>query len=221
MSYVLLNLPAHPTNRWSRNGQKIEYVVMHYVGAVSTAKNNGDYFANTPNLGASAHYFIDETTVVSCVPLEESAGHCGVDYSGGRAPFWSKCRNKNSIGIEMCCKKDSRGDWYIAPETVDNAVQLVKTLMRRYGIDAAHVVRHYDVCWKICPEPWVRDERQWTAFKQRLEEQITEPKWYERSGEWAEAQRLGITDGTRPDQPATRAEVAAMVLRAMKLGAKA
>ena len=118
MSFVIINKPAHSTNRWSRNGQSIEYIVMHYVGAVSTARNNGDYFANNANLGASAHYFVDETTVVSSVPLEESAGHCGVDYSGGRAPFWGKCRNKNSIGIEMCCKKDSMGNWYIEPETV-------------------------------------------------------------------------------------------------------
>ena len=218
MSFVIINKPAHGTNRWSRNGQGIEYIVMHYVGAVSTARNNGDYFANNANLGASAHYFVDETTVVSSVPPEESAGHCGVDYSGGRAPFWGKCRNKNSIGIEMCCKKDSRGNWYIEPETVNNAVRLVKMLMSRYGIDADHVVRHYDVCWKICPWPWVNDENQWRAFKQRLEETGTEPKWYEKSGEWAEAKRLGVTDGTRPDEPATRAEVAAMILRAGKLG---
>lgn len=220
MSMVMINRPAHPTNRWSRYGQTVQYIVLHYVGAVSTAKNNGDYFANTANLGASAHYFVDETTVVSSVPLSESAGHCGVDYSAGRAPFWGKCCNRNSIGIEMCCKKDSRGDWYLEPETVDNALTLVKMLMERYGIDLDHVVRHYDVCWKICPEPWVRDESQWRAFKQRLEEKNTQPKWYEKSGEWAEAKQLGITDGTRPDDKATRAEVAAMVLRAKKLEAR-
>lgn len=42
-------------------------------------------------------------------------------------------------------------------------------------------------------------------------------KWYEK--ELAEAVAAGITDGSRPDEPATRAEVAVMVLRAMK-GAK-
>ena len=101
-----------------------------------------------------------------------------------------------------------------------NALTLVKMLMQRYGIDAGHVVRHYDVCWKICPEPWVRDESQWRAFQQRLEETNTQPKWYETSGEWAEAKKLGITDGTRPEDKATRAEVAAMVLRAKKLEAR-
>ena len=36
-------LLAHPTNRWSRNGQAVEYIVLHYVGAVSTAKANAVY----------------------------------------------------------------------------------------------------------------------------------------------------------------------------------
>ena len=40
--------------------------------------------------------------------------------------------------------------------------------------------------------------------------------WYIKNGELAEAKALGITDGTRPDAPATRAEVAAMVLRAVR-----
>lgn len=42
-------------------------------------------------------------------------------------------------------------------------------------------------------------------------------KWYEK--ELAEAVAAGITDGTRPDDTATRAEVAIMVLRGQK-GAK-
>ena len=33
-------LYANPTNRWSRNGQSVEYIVLHYVGAVSSAKAN-------------------------------------------------------------------------------------------------------------------------------------------------------------------------------------
>lgn len=42
----------------------------------------------------------------------------------------------------------------------------------------------------------------------------SESAWYEK--ELAEAVAAGITDGTRPEEPATRAEVAVMVLRSMK-----
>ena len=166
-------LYANPTNRWSRSGQDVEYIVLHYVGAVSTAKANAVYLNRDANLGWSAHFFTDETSIWQSVPLGESAGHCGVDYSGGTAPFWGKCRCKNSIGIEMCCKKDAAGNWYIEPETVRNTVRLVRWLMAEYGVDPDHIVRHYDVCRKICPEPWVRDRAQWQAFLEQLKEEET------------------------------------------------
>lgn len=164
-------LYANPTNRWSRNGQNIEYIVLHYVGAVSSAKANAVYLNRDGNLGWSAHFFTDEHSIWQPVPLDESAGHCGVDYSNGRAPFWGICRNKNSIGIEMCCKKDAYGNWYIEPETVKNTVALVKWLMAEFNIPIDRVVRHYDVCWKTCPEPWVRDPAQWQSFKKKLTEE--------------------------------------------------
>lgn len=167
-------LAAHPTNTWNRNGQKIEYIVLHYVGAVSTAKNNAEYLHRDSNLGWSAHFFTDEISIWQSVDLSLSAGHCGVDYSNGHAPFWGICRNKNSIGIEMCCKKDAHGNWYIEPETVKNTVALVKWLMAEFNIPLDRVVRHYDVCWKTCPEPWVRYPEQWQAFKKRLIEEEEE-----------------------------------------------
>ena len=163
-------LIAQPTNRWPRNGQKVEYIVLHYVGAVSSAKANAVYLNRDGDLGWSAHFFTDETSIWQSVPLDESAGHCGVDYSNGRAPVWGKCRNKNSIGIEMCCKKDANGVWYIEPETVEKTAALVRWLMAEYGVDLDHVVRHYDVCHKTCPEPWVRDGAQWQAFRDKLKE---------------------------------------------------
>ena len=171
----MIAMPAHPTNQWSRYGLPFDYIVLHYVGAVSTARNNGAYYGNTPNLGASAHFFVDEKEIVASVPLTMSAGHCGVDYSNGQAPYWNGkgtySTNRRSIGIEMCCKKDSKGNWYIEPETVTRTVALVKWLMQEFNIPIGNVIRHYDVCWKTCPEPWVRDPAQWTAFKKRLTEE--------------------------------------------------
>ena len=71
----------------------------------------------------------------------------------------------------MCCKKDANGNWYIEPETVTRTVALVKWLMQEHNIPIERVVRHYDVCWKTCPEPWVRDPAQWNSFKKRLTEE--------------------------------------------------
>lgn len=172
----MIVMPAHPTNTWDRLGTKFEYIVIHYVGAVSTARNNGQYYGSSPNLGASAHFFVDEKEIVSSVPLTLAAGHCGVDYSGGKAPYWNGTgkysTNRRSIGIEMCCKKTASGQWYIEPETVTKTVQLVLWLMQEYDIPLERVITHHDVCWKNCPAPWVEHPEQWAAFKKRLNEEV-------------------------------------------------
>jgi len=171
-------LLAHPTNMWNRYGLPYDYIVLHYVGAVSTAKNNAEYLHRDPHLGWSAHFFVDEHEIWQSVDFNHAAGHCGVDYSGGKAPFWHKdgidSTNRRSIGIEMCCKKDKNDNWFIEPETVTRTVALVKWLMQEFNIPIDRVVRHYDVCWKTCPEPWVRYPEQWQAFKKRLTEEEEE-----------------------------------------------
>ena len=107
---AMIVMPCHPTNQWSRKGTAFQYIVMHFVGAVSSARDNGRYFANNANLRASAHFFVDETTIVSSCPLTMAAGHCGVDYSGGNAPFWNGGgTNRRSIGIEMSARKTAPG----------------------------------------------------------------------------------------------------------------
>ena len=210
-------LEAHPTNMWNRNGMKIEYIVVHYVGAVSTAKNNADYLHRDANLGWSAHYFVDEESIWQSVPLNMSAGHCGVDYSGGKAPYWGKVQEQNSIGIEMCCKMDKEGLWYIEPKTVDKTVELVKYLMETQNIPAANVLRHFDVCWKTCPEPWVRDQNQWYDFKKRLEVKPVET-WEDIA--IRKAKEYAISDGSRPEETCTRVEAMAMAERAADYAVK-
>ena len=75
------------------------------------------------------------------------------------------------------CSDIVGGKYTITPQTVDRAVELVKYLMAKYGIDVDHVVRHYDVTGKLCPEPWVRAASLWRAFKARLTAPVeTEPK---------------------------------------------
>lgn len=171
-------LLAQPSNMWPRYDTNFDFIVLHYVGAVSTAKNNAEYLHREPNLGWSAHFFVDETSIWQSVDFNHAAGHCGVDYSGGKAPYWNGkgtySTNRRSIGIEMCCKKDSKGNWFIEPETVTRTVALVRWLMQEFNIPIEHVIRHYDVCWKTCPEPWVRFPEQWQDFKRRLTEKEEE-----------------------------------------------
>jgi len=143
------------------NNKKNEYIVVHYVGAVSTAKNNADYF-KTKYRGASANYFVDETSIYQVVKDENIAWHCGAFFYKHKS-----CRNNNSIGIEMCCYMN--GDELDISDTVVNkTIELVKELMKKYNIPVENVLRHYDVTGKNCPAPFVSDDSRWAEFKDKL-----------------------------------------------------
>ena len=145
--------------------QPIEFLVIHYTANNGdTVQNNLDYFAGNA-VGASAHYFVDENGYGQSVKDADTAWHCGA--SSYRHPT---CRNANSIGIELCSKKDSRGNYYFMDQTVYNAAALARQLMQTYGIDRAHVLRHYDVTGKRCPAPKVDNPTLWENFLNLLED---------------------------------------------------
>lgn len=149
-------------NRTIAKNRKIKYIVIHYVGTVSTAKNNVDYFYDKDRK-SSAHYFVDEKSIWQCVEDSDIAWHCG-----GAKKYFSECRNSNSIGIELCCKKDKNEKWYFESQTLNNAIELVKHLKEKYDIKNENIIRHYDVTHKVCPKPFVDDAKYWSDFKRRL-----------------------------------------------------
>lgn len=142
-------------NKTVSNRTNIDYITIHYVGAVSTSKNNANYFMNIYR-GASAHYFVDENDIVQVVEDKDISWHCGTNGT-----YYNNCRNSNSIGIELCCKNN--GNWYFEEQTLNNALKLIKELLIKYP--NAVLCRHYDVTKKICPEPFVRNESLWNDFK--------------------------------------------------------
>ena len=123
------------TNRTTYNNREIKYIVIHYVGAVSSAKANSNYFKSTYR-GASAHYFVDDNEIYQVVEEKDAAWHCGATYYKHLS-----CRNSNSIGIEMCCfnnngkmeyndEKKINGYYYVFDENglmLDNWVEFTKS----------------------------------------------------------------------------------------------
>lgn len=158
------------TNRTIQPNRDIKYLVIHYVGAISTAYNNTVYFKHQ-NRGASAHYFVDEKSIWQCVLDKDIAWHCGSETG---KYVHSDCRNNNSIGIELCCKLHTAGSWYFELDTVINATWLVARLAKEYGIPASNILRHWDITGKCCPEPWVRDMEAWNGFLNAVKEEMEE-----------------------------------------------
>ena len=170
-------------------GREIKFIVIHYTAGTTsrpgTAANVASFFSRTTTQ-ASADYIVDDSTVVQYNP--DIPNRCTWAVGGKRlanslgGSLNGICTNPNSISVEMCStcrtaevKPPNHNDWQFTNAVLENTVELVRRLMTQYGIDADHVVRHYDVTGKLCPGVigWNANsgsEATWELFKQRLVE---------------------------------------------------
>ena len=147
-----------PVNEYSRCGdklQRVNAVVIHYVGNPNTtARQNRSYFENLATSGdtsASSNLIVGlDGEALLCVPLDEVA-YCSND------------RNYDTVSIEFC-HPDAEGKPNQA--TYDTLVKLTAWLCDLYGLDAREgVIRHYDVTGKQCPMYFVQNAAEWTQFQ--------------------------------------------------------
>lgn len=227
MSYTIKEQLANSGNYGgSRNASQIRYLVYHYTGNDGDkAANNAKYFQNNI-VKASAHYFVDDTTVWRSVPDLKVAWSVGgskyanADKTGG-GTMYGVITNTNSLSIEMC--DTIRNGVYQASEaTLANAAALGRTLMEKYGIPIENVYRHFDVTGKHCPSYLVNAQK-WAEFKKRLEVKIMDntPSGAHKEGvEWAVANGI-LTGNSEGDlmlsQPVTRQQMCTMLYRFWKL----
>lgn len=147
---------------YTPRGTNPSWIVIHNTAngtsAAGTAYNNTAYFKNAYRR-ASAHYFVDDSdTVWQCVEDTDTAWHVGDRY-----PSYNGASNYNAIGIEVC---ETANGSFTAHE-IDVLSWLVPMLMERYGIDASHVCRHYDVTGKACPWGYI-DSAAWAQLKDEI-----------------------------------------------------
>ena len=151
----------------------IKYIVIHYTANDGdTDEGNGNYFANN-TVYKSAHYFVDGDSITQTVPdnyIAFSVGgnkYADCNKTGG-GKHYGQCTNANSISIELC-DEVKNGQYDFSKATIENAVEYVKILMKKYNIDIKHVIRHFDVTGKPCPAPYV-DNSKWQEFKNMITE---------------------------------------------------
>ena len=223
MNYALKEMPAAPGNYGSsRTAAQIRYIVIHYTGNDGdTAANNAAYYQQTV-VEASAHYFVDDTTVWRSVPDLLTAWAVGgkkyasADQTGG-GTLHGIVTNANSISVELCdTVKD--GTYRATEATLANAAALVVELMKRYNIPLENICRHFDVTGKLCPSYMV-DADKWAEFKERIARRAADniPASYAKEAvEWVTKQGImtGNADGDLMlQQPITRQQFAVMLHR--------
>lgn len=158
-------------------GNQKKYIAVHYLGVDGQAHDLAED-------GCGAHFFVywDGTIYQRC-SLD------AVPWAVGTARTYTQkhpeARNSNTISIEMCCH-NTGGDstsamdpkWWFTTETQESCVWLVKKLMKDLGIPASHVLRHWDIVNKVCPNPYVLNNKfktswTWDEFKAKLAESET------------------------------------------------
>ena len=239
-AYYLQTQPRKPSargnpQRWypqRRNKTKPRIIVLHTAenktdthGVDRGAENVAKYFA-TGGRDVSVHACVDHDSIVMCLPDEACAWHAA-GY------------NTISLGIEMCMRAR---DWVDVDDDyragmIANAAKVCAHwclkhdipphVLAKAGVDKGSkgIAYHATLDPQHRSDPGVgfpkddffRALDHWIDVFDPPEvtaANVPDVGWWEAHPEWHTAISRGITDGSRPDQPATRAEAAIMAVRA-------
>ncbi|MHA7962971.1 peptidoglycan recognition protein family protein [Paenibacillus sp. CAU 1782] len=139
-AYIVDHIPVTtPHNRRPGLAMLATTLTIHNTAnPSSTARNERNWLSNPSNTAtASFHIVIDQREAIECIPLTETAWHAG-DGSGASSG------NRTSIGIEIC----ESGNY---AATLENAAELVASMLRQRGWGTDRLRRHYDWSGKNCP----------------------------------------------------------------------
>lgn len=166
-------------------GRELRFIVVHYTALKTSEMGRALYVSRRFEDAKypSADFIVDNEFVVQFNPdlKNRCCKHCG-GRGGERSEssLYGICTNENSIGVEMCSENAAGkvtfpGDpnYYFTDAVLENAAELIRSLMTEYHIDLSHVVRHYDVNGKLCPgvPGWFGPEEAapgWAEFKNGL-----------------------------------------------------
>lgn len=156
-----------PKNKYNRPGTRSEpgRICVHYTGQAGTDADKlalfyknvaAGMFPDKPNSWTSTQYIIGlNGKIIRIIPDNEIA-------------YAASGKNNGTLHIEVCYSK-AGGEFEEA--SIETLRELVQYLMKKYGIPAEKVLRHYDLTGKYCPWFYV-DENRWAA----LHEYITAPE---------------------------------------------
>ena len=186
MAYKIINrISGKYVPKW---GNQKKFIAVHYLGV------DGQNYEIAEN-GTGAHFTVywDGTIYQRC---DLNAILWAVGPAGMYVQKHPEARNNNTISIEMCphCDGNSQDPndpkWWFTEETQKATVWLVQHLMQELDISIENVLRHFDIVSKVCPAPYVANNRYrgswtWDEFKNKV--RGYEPKWYRVRKSWEDA----------------------------------
>ena len=176
LNIIQMLIPVGAPNRPGRVNDML-YVSIHETdntNAGSNAVGHG-HWLQSPGVGVSWHYTVDDTQTVQHLPENEDGFHAGDGAGSG---------NRHSIGIEICVNED--GDF---PTAVARAIALTADICLRRGIPIENIMQHFHWSGKHCPRN-IREGRPfgWETFLHKVAEATAEDLVW---GSWTV---LGVID---------------------------
>lgn len=159
---ILADIDGYPRRQMSRDGQKIQFIVIHHMGMVG----DGDGDANDACIRtwrerpASAHYGVDGKNIRQFVWDSMAAWGAG-DLTA----------NKRSISIEHA-NSTGKPSWKISDDTLKTGARLVAHLCHVYKLgrpEWGKTMRpHRDFTSTACPGPYLNGSDAYEAEAQRV-----------------------------------------------------
>lgn len=141
-------------------------ICVHNTGNIgATANNNHRYMKNCNKSGeriASWCFTVDDKYIYQACPANWKCYHAG-----------NSVGNNTSISIEICMFDDAKRQ----EKAYLNAIELIKILMKHYGLGINNIKQHYDYSKKNCPA-WLRSSKfgySWNWFIEQLGGAAKEP----------------------------------------------
>ena len=190
---------------------KAQFIVVHNTANDASAANEVAYMISNNNK-VSFHYAVDDKQIVQGIPDNRNAFHAGDGVNG--------IGNRKGLSIEICYSK-SGGEKFDKAEQL--AAKFIAYKLKEYGWDISKVKKHQDFSGKYCPHRTL--DLGWNRFLNmvskeyelllkggiEVEDKNTPSTWAKEAWEWAKEK--GITDGSRPQDNATREEIITMLYR--------
>ena len=132
-----------------------EFIIVHNTANDASAKNEVLYMIENDS-STGFHFAVDDKDIIQGIPLDRNSFNAGDGLKGKG--------NRKGIAIEICYSK-SGGERFNKAE--DNAVELIRYLLNKYGWDKSHVTKHQDYSGKNCPHRTL--ELGWQRFLDKID----------------------------------------------------
>lgn len=171
------------------NNRPIDFLVIHYTAGTTSrkgiARNVASMFGNPNSRAASADFIVDDYEMVQFNPDIRNrycyavGGKLQNTYGG---KWYGKAKNYNCISIEVCSSNTTgkvvnefnSSTWYFTDKAISNAIKLSQYLVKKYNIPKDHLVTHFEVNSKPCPNVigWNtyagNNDSKWQWFKNQV-----------------------------------------------------